>query len=75
MKDKEDIPREIALDGNDIFGNAGDGIRFDREALDACLSANRIRRNGGVPIALAAPMPGLWRERNREEWSALAGRR
>jgi hypothetical protein len=69
LKDKEDLPREIALDGNDIFGNAGDGIRFDREALDVCLSGNRIRRNGGAPIAFGAPMPGLWREGNREEWS------
>ena len=69
MKDKEDQPREIALDGNDIFGNGGDGVRFEREVIDACLSGNRIRRNGGKAVALNASMPGLWREGNREEWS------
>ena len=62
-------PMEIALDGNDTLGNGGDGVRFDREVLDACLTGNRIRRNGGEAVALGAPMPGLWREGNREEWS------
>jgi hypothetical protein len=69
MKEKEDPTREIALDGNDIFGNGGDGVRFDREVLDACLTGNRIRRNGGEAIALRVPMPGLWREGNRENWT------
>jgi hypothetical protein len=69
MKQKEDSPREIALDGNDIFGNGGDGIRFDRDVVDACLTGNRIRRNGGRPIQLGASMPGLWSEGNRETWS------
>ena len=70
MKDAEDTPREIVLEGNDIFGNGGDGIRFDREVIDACLFGNRIRRNAGSPVALGAQMPGLWREANRESWSA-----
>jgi hypothetical protein len=69
MKEHEDRPMEIVLEGNDISGNGGDGIRFDREVLDACLTGNRIRRNGGEAVALGAPMPGLWREGNREEWS------
>lgn len=68
-KDKEDTPREIALDGNDIYGNAADGIRFEREAVDVCLTGNRIRRNGGAALALGAPLPGLWRQGNREEWT------
>jgi hypothetical protein len=70
MKKGEDTPREIALDGNDVFANGGDGIRFDREVIDACLTGNRIRRNRGRPIALPASMPGLWREGNREAWTA-----
>jgi hypothetical protein len=69
MKDKEDVPREIVLDSNDLFANGGDGIRFDREVLDACLFGNRIRRNGGQAVALGASMPGLWREANREVWT------
>jgi hypothetical protein len=69
MKDDEPTPREIVLDGNDLFGNRGDGIRFDREVIDACLTGNRIRRNGGAPVALGAAMPGLWREANRESWT------
>ena len=69
MKPGEDVPGEIALDGNDVFGNGGDGIRFDREVVDACLTGNRIRRNGGRPMAFGASMPGLWREGNREVWS------
>jgi Right handed beta helix region len=69
MEGKEDPPREIALDGNDIFGNGGDGVRFEREVIDACLSGNRIRRNRGQAVALHAAMPGLWREGNRESWS------
>lgn len=70
MKEKEDVPREIVLDGNDIFGNGGDGIRFDREVIDACLTGNRIRRNGAKALAVAAAMPGLWQAANRETWSA-----
>ena len=70
MTPGEDMPREIALDGNDIFGNGGDGIRFDREVVDACLSGNRIRRNRGSAMAFGASMPGLWREGNREAWTA-----
>ena len=70
MKYGEDTPREIVIDSNDIYGNGGDGIRFDREVLDACLVGNRIRRNGGSAIALKAPMPGLWRQANRETWTA-----
>jgi hypothetical protein len=70
MKPGDAAPREIALDGNDIRDNGGDGIRFEREAIDACLSGNRIRRNGGAAVALGAPMPGLWREGNREAWTA-----
>jgi hypothetical protein len=73
MKEKEDPTREIALDGNDIFGNGGDGVRFDREVLDACLTGNRIRRNGGEAIALRVAMPGLWREGNRENWTGFTG--
>lgn len=69
MKEREATPREIVLDGNDIFGNGGDGIRFDREVMDACLAGNRIRRNGGKAVSAAAPMPGLWREANRESWT------
>jgi hypothetical protein len=69
MKEREDTPREIALDGNDIYGNGGEGVRFDREVIDACLTGNRIRRNGGRAIVLAESMPGLWREGNRENWS------
>jgi hypothetical protein len=69
MDGKEDQPREIALDGNDIFGNGGDGVRFEREVVDACLTGNRIRRNRGQAIALASSMPGLWREGNRENWT------
>jgi hypothetical protein len=68
--DEKEVPREIALDGNDIHGNGGDGIRFEREAIDACLTSNRIRRNRGKAIALAVEMPGLWREGNREQWSS-----
>ena len=70
MQEKEDQPREIVLDGNDIFGNAGDGIRFDREVIDACIIGNRIRWNGGSAIVLEASMPGLWRDGNREVWSS-----
>jgi hypothetical protein len=70
MKADDALPREIALDGNDIHGNGGDAIRFEREAIDACITGNRIRRNGGDAVALAAPMPGLWRHGNREEWTA-----
>jgi hypothetical protein len=70
MKELEDESREIALDGNDIFGNGADGIRFDREVVDACLTGNRIRRNGGRAMALHASMPGLWRDGNRETWTA-----
>jgi hypothetical protein len=70
MKQQEDQPAEIALDANDIYGNAADGIRFDRAVVDACLTGNRIRRNGGTPIALTSAMPGLWREGNREVWTA-----
>jgi hypothetical protein len=70
MKEGDALPREIALDGNDIYGNGGDGIRFEREAIDACITSNRLRRNGGAAVALAAPMRGLWREGNREEWTA-----
>ena len=70
MKEKEDAPREITLQDNDIFGNAGDGIRFDREVVDVCISGNRVRRNGGGAIVLEASMPGLWREGNREAWSS-----
>lgn len=69
MKDNEETPREIVLDGNDVYGNGGDGIRFDREVIDACLVGNRIRRNGGETVALGAAMPGLWREANREAWT------
>ena len=69
MKPGDDAPREIVLDSNDVFGNGGDGIRFDREVVDACLIGNRIRRNGGRPVVLGAPMPGLWREANREAWT------
>jgi len=70
MKGGEEVPREIAIDGNDIYGNGGDGIRFDRAVVDACLTGNRIRRNGAAPIALGGPMPGLSREGNREAWSS-----
>jgi hypothetical protein len=69
MKEQEDQPREIALDGNDIHGNGGDGVRLDREVLDACITGNRIRRNGGRAIDFGAPMPGLWSEGNREVWT------
>jgi hypothetical protein len=69
MEGKGEQPREIALDGNDIFGNGGDGVHFEREVIDACLTGNRIRRNRGKAVALAASMPGLWREGNREEWT------
>jgi pectate lyase-like protein len=69
MRQEEDAPREIVLEGNDIFGNAGYGVRFEREALDVCLMTNRIRRNGAGALAFEAPMPGLWREGNREDWS------
>jgi hypothetical protein len=69
MKPDEDQAREIVLEANDIHDNGGDGIRFEREALDACLIFNRIRRNRGGAIKLDAPMPGLWREGNRESWS------
>ena len=47
MKPDEETPREITLEGNDIYGNGGDGIRFEREVLDRWLSGNRVRRNGG----------------------------
>jgi hypothetical protein len=70
MKESDATPREIALDSNDIYGNGGDGIRFDRDVVDACLTGDRIRRNGGRAIVFGAPMPGLWREANREEWTA-----
>ena len=70
MKEGEDAPREIVLEGNDIFGNAGHGVRFEREVLDACLMTNRIRRNGAGAFAFEASMPGLWREGNREAWTA-----
>jgi hypothetical protein len=69
MKADEDKPREIVLEGNDIHSNGGDGIRFEREVIDACLTGNRIRRNGGRTIGLGASMPGLHREGNRETWS------
>jgi hypothetical protein len=69
MEEKKEQPREIALDGNDIFGNGGDGVRFEREVVDACLTGNRIRRNRGQAIALGGSMPGLWREGNRENWT------
>ena len=69
MKEKEDQPREIALDANDVYANAGDGIRFEREVADGCITGNRVRRNGGRAIALASAMPGLWREGNREVWA------
>jgi hypothetical protein len=69
MKPDQEVAREIAIDGNDIFGNGGDGIRFDHQTVDACITGNRIRRNGGQPVALSAPMPGLWRHANREEWT------
>jgi hypothetical protein len=69
MGGKEGQPREIALDGNDIFGNGGDGVRFECEVVDACVTGNRIRRNRGQAIALAGSMPGLWREGNRENWT------
>jgi len=67
--DEKDLPREIVLEGNDIYGNGGDGIRFEREARDACLDRNRVRRNGGKAISLEAAMPGLWKEGNRESWT------
>jgi hypothetical protein len=69
LKDKEESPREIVLADNDIFGNGGDGVRFDREVVDACITGNRIRRNRGQSIGLHAQMPGLWRESNREVWT------
>jgi len=70
LKAEKDVPREIVLDGNDIFLNGADGVRFEREVIDACLSANRIRNNGrrsgaAAGIAFCAPMRGLWLHGNR----------
>lgn len=70
MKPGEESTREVVLESNDIYGNGADGIRIEREVLDACLSGNRIRRNRGAQVTLAANMPGLWREGNREAWSS-----
>jgi hypothetical protein len=38
--------REIAIDGNDVFGNALDGVHIDASMTDAALVGNRIRNNG-----------------------------
>nr|BFE61976.1 hypothetical protein GCM10020063_065020 [Dactylosporangium thailandense] len=44
---------DVVLDGNDIWDNAGDGIRLDGELIDPFLVGNRIRGNGtaGHPAA------------------------
>jgi hypothetical protein len=70
LKPEEEAPREIVLEGNDIFLNGADGVRFEREVIDACLSGNRIRNNGrqsgaAAGIACCAPMRGLWLQGNR----------
>jgi hypothetical protein len=70
LKPEREAPREIVLEGNDVFLNGADGVRFEREVIDACISANRIRNNGrqsgaAAGIALHAPMPGLWLHGNR----------
>ncbi|MFF5207066.1 right-handed parallel beta-helix repeat-containing protein [Streptosporangium sp. NPDC000396] len=38
---------EMVLDGNDVWGNALDGVRIDGTLVDAVLLGNRIRDNGG----------------------------
>ncbi|WP_326822527.1 right-handed parallel beta-helix repeat-containing protein [Streptosporangium sp. NBC_01756] len=38
---------EMVLDGNDIWGNALDGLRVDATLIDAVFLGNRIRDNGG----------------------------
>jgi hypothetical protein len=37
---------DIALDGNEIWNNALDGVRFDADLTDVALVGNRIRNNG-----------------------------
>ena len=37
---------DMVLDGNDIWDNAGDGIRIDGALIDPFLVNNRIRGNG-----------------------------
>lgn len=62
------MPNQIRLTSKPF--RSGRNIGTLSGGTGACLSGNRIRRNGGAAIALGAPMPGLWREGNREEWSA-----
>ncbi|GAA3238825.1 right-handed parallel beta-helix repeat-containing protein [Dactylosporangium siamense] len=37
---------DVAITGNDIWGNALDGIFIDSPVLDACIAGNRLRGNG-----------------------------
>jgi hypothetical protein len=37
---------DIALDGNEVWNNALDGVRFDADLTDVALVGNRIRNNG-----------------------------
>jgi hypothetical protein len=40
------MSNDIALDGNEIWNNALDGVRLDADLTDLALVANRIRNNG-----------------------------
>ena len=63
--------REMAIDGNDLWGNGHDGIHVDAPLLDASIVNNRIRNNGrraeggAAGIAIAAPVTGAWIRGNR----------
>ncbi|WP_327011753.1 right-handed parallel beta-helix repeat-containing protein [Dactylosporangium sp. NBC_01737] len=37
---------DIAVTGNDIWGNALDGVLIDSPVLDVCVAGNRVRSNG-----------------------------
>ncbi len=61
----EPVTHAIAVEGNDLWGNALDGIRLDRPAIDPFLVNNRVRDNGvqsapadagGGPAVSAGPL-------------------
>jgi hypothetical protein len=46
IKGDDQPAHEIAVDGNEIWGNGLDGVRFEAPTLDASILRNRIRNNG-----------------------------
>lgn len=43
---QEEVSREVVLEGNDIWNNGLDGVRFESPLLDAVIVGNRVRNNG-----------------------------